>query len=365
MKAVSLFSGAGGMDVGFSNAGFEVVWANDFDKAACDSYRLNHGDVIHHGSIDDLIPEIENLGRSNDIACLFGGPPCQGFSVAGKMDADDPRSKLVWSYMKAVKLLRPAAFVMENVKALATLEKFRSIREGLFKEASLLGYNVELVVLNSKDFGVPQARERMFLVGFRGRQNLFKQLIEAKKRTAPKLRDVLLDVGKIGTPANSRVCKAKVTAAKAPILRRSPYAGMLFNGQGRPLNLDGYASTLPASMGGNRTPIIDDAALYEGETPWVERYHADLMAGGDAIDWQSVPAQLRRLSVDEAMAIQTFPRDYKFAGPQSAVFKQIGNAVPCALAEAVASVVAELLLGSSEVPRNRPYTDEQLELRYA
>lgn len=365
MKAVSLFTGAGGMDVGFLGAGFDVVWANDFDKDACETYRLNHGDVIRHGSIDDLMPEVEDLGRTQTISCLFGGPPCQGFSVAGKMDAHDPRSKLVWSYMQAVKHLRPAAFVMENVKALASLEKFRAIREGLFKEAIKLGYDVELVVLNSKDFGVPQARERMFLVGFRDRPNHFKRLIESRKRSAPKLSDVLLEVGQIGSPTNNRICKAKVTAAAAPVLRRSPYAGMIFNGQGRPLNLDGHASTLPASMGGNRTPIIDNAALYEGARPWVEEYHAHLMSGGAPMDWQSVPERLRRLTVDEAIAIQTFPKDYKFAGPQSSVYKQIGNAVPCTLAGAVASVVFELLSESAAAAEARRRADDELELKYA
>lgn len=345
MKAVSLFSGAGGMDVGFRRAGFDICWANDFDKDACETYRLNHDSLIRHGSVDDLMDELSSVGESHHVACLFGGPPCQGFSVAGKMDAHDPRSKLVWSFMEAVRLIQPATFVMENVKALATLEKFRAVREGLLKEATKLGYETELVVLNSKDFGIPQGRERMFLVGVRGRANRFRKLLEKHKRPAPRLRDVLLGVGRVGTPSNNRICKAKVTAAASPVLRRSPYAGMLFNGQGRPLNLDGHASTLPASMGGNRTPIIDDLALYGNEPPWVEHYHAHLMDGGEPIEWTSVPERLRRLTVDEAMAIQTFPKDYRFSGPQSSVFKQIGNAVPCMLAEAVASAVLELLSG--------------------
>lgn len=364
MKAVSLFSGAGGMDVGFLKAGFDVIWANDFDKDACETYRLNHGDRIHHGSIDDLMPELKALGRTEDIACVFGGPPCQGFSVAGKMDAHDPRSKLVWSYMEAVKLIRPASFVMENVKALAMLEKFRAVREGLFKEAHKLGYNIEMVVLNSKDFGIPQGRERMFLVGIRDRPNYFKSKIDTRRELAPKLRDVLLSVGKIGSPTNNRICRAKVTAAATPVMRRSPYAGMLFNGQGRPLNLDGHASTLPASMGGNRTPIIDNDALYGGESPWVEEYHTHLMDGGEPIDWKTVPERLRRLTVDEAIAIQTFPRDYIFAGPQSSVFKQIGNAVPCELAKAVASVMCELLSEHEPKRPRRSARSDELALEF-
>ena len=94
-----------------------------------------------------------------------------GIFNSGEMDADDPRSQLVWSFMKAVEISRPDAFVMENVKALASLEKFKFIREGLVKKAIQLGYEIDLVVLNSKDFGVPQSRERMFLVGFKNHKN--------------------------------------------------------------------------------------------------------------------------------------------------------------------------------------------------
>lgn len=362
MKAISLFSGAGGMDVGFRDAGFEIVWANDMDKDACETYRLNHGEHIHLGDIDSLMPQLEEIGRTEKITCLFGGPPCQGFSVAGKMDADDPRSKLVWSFMEAVRLTQPAVFVMENVKALAALEKFRDIREGLFKLGIEMGYDVELVILNSKDYGVPQGRERMFFIGFKGRPNLFRAAIEEAKCEPPKLRDVLLAVGKIGSETNNRICKAKVTAASSPVMRKSPYAGMMFNGQGRPLNLDGHSATLAASMGGNRTPIVDDAALYDNQTPWVEEYHAHLMQGGSPTEWQSVPSRLRRLSVDEAIAIQSFPRNYEFFGTQSSVFKQIGNAVPCRLAEAVAATVRKLLAEDPKTSGRKRRKQNELEL---
>lgn len=339
MKAISLFSGAGGMDVGFRDAGFEIIWANDIDKDACETYRKNHGPHIKHGNLDDLIEQLNEIGKNQKVDCLFGGPPCQGFSVAGKMDIHDPRSKLVWSYMKAVQYVNPEIFVMENVKALAKLEKFRAVREGLYKIATEMGYNVELVVLNAKDYGVPQNRERMFFVGYKGQPNNFKSAIKEEMIAAPKLRDVLNAIGKTGTESNNRICKAKITTASAPILRNSPYAGMLFNGQGRPLNLDGHAATLPASMGGNRTPIIDDEALYENKTPWVEEYHKNLINGEAPIDPKNVPSRLRRLTVDEAISIQTFPRDYEFAGTQSSIYKQIGNAVPCMLAAAVARAI--------------------------
>jgi len=120
---------------------------------------------------------------------------------------------------------------------------------------------------------------------------------------------------------------------------------MLFNGQGRPLNPDGWASTLPASMGGNRTPIIDDNHLYFGKTAWVEEYHRHLMTGGQPRDMHEAPSCLRRLTINEAAILQTFPADYIWRGPSSKVYSQIGNAVPCDLAKVVANSVRQALCG--------------------
>ena len=342
MRSISLFSGAGGMDVGFAKAGFEPVWANDIDKVACETYRLNHGDVIRHGCIRDWLHELDNI---KDIDCVFGGPSCQGFSVAGKMDLNDPRSQLVMSFMEGVRRTKPKIFVMENVKALAELTKFASFRDELKKKAAEYGYATDLVVLNASDYGVPQSRERMFFVGmsngFDKRQ--FRSYLELRKVRSGTVRETLLSLPKPGEPGNERVCNARITIAAKPVLRKSPYAGMLFNGQGRPLKLDGYALTLPASMGGNRTPIVDDQALYGNSTEWVNDYHSHLMAGGEPYNCQSAPSCLRRITVDEALLLQSFPRDYQLHGTQSSLYRQIGNAVPCELAHAIADVMRFML----------------------
>jgi DNA (cytosine-5)-methyltransferase 1 len=134
---------------------------------------------------------------------------------------------------------------------------------------------------------------------------------------------------------------AKVTPAKKPVLRRSPFAGMLFNGQGRPLNLDAPAPTLPASMGGNRTPIVDQHQLENGGECWVVGYHEHLWNGG--APYERIPKRLRRLTLEECTAIQTFPSNYEWAGRLSSRFKQIGNAVPPRLAFHVAVAVREAL----------------------
>jgi DNA (cytosine-5)-methyltransferase 1 len=351
--AVSLFTGAGGLDIGFGDAGFKTIWANDLNADACATFSLNHGaGIIRCGEIQKFMGEIEKL-PAPDV--LIGGPPCQGFSVAGYMDVNDPRSELVFTYMKVLRLLKPRAFVLENVKALATLAKFRPIRERLLREARAAGYDVHLIVVRASDFGVPQARERMLIVGFQNHRALdFVEYLETQRQTAPKLREAIAHLGRAGSVNNGRICKAKITIATKPILRASPYAGMLFNGQGRPLDPDGYASTLPATMGGNRTPIVDEEHLYGDGKAWVVGYHAKLLKGGKPLTSKTAPARLRRLTIDEASAIQAFPSDYKFVGRNSSIYAQIGNAVPCELGRRVALAVKAVLDGY----RSNAVTDE-------
>ena len=344
LTAISLFSGAGGMDVGFERAGFKVLAASELDPYACKTYRANHPDSeLFEGDVNS---HIEGLGAFRGVDLVFGGPPCQGFSVAGKMDPNDPRSQLVFSFVNVVKVVRPRAFVMENVKALATLEKFQKVREALFRSFTQLGYSVSMNVLNAKDYGSAQNRERVFFIGtLDTKQEIQLTSLDLYKQKALSVRDVIQHLGPAGSPSNARICKAKITLAERPVLRKSPYAGMLFNGQGRPLNPDGWSSTLPASMGGNRTPIIDELHLYEFKESWVEKYHAQLWHGAPSASVVVVPKHLRRLTIDEASLLQGFPVEYNFVGPQSKVYCQIGNAVPCTLAESVGYAVRDLLLG--------------------
>lgn len=347
MKAVSLFCGAGGMDVGVQNAGFKIVAANELDAYACKTYRENHKDtILYEGDIEN---NFDAIGTHKNIDLVFGGPPCQGFSIAGKMNPDDPRSKLVFSFCNVIERVMPKAFIMENVKALGSLEKFKPIRENIFERMLSKGYTMSMVILNAKDFGVPQSRERVFIIGVYGES---KQItysdFECKKEKAISLRESIIHLGPAGSERNSRVTKAKITLAKKPVLRKSPYAGMLFNGQGRPLNPDAWSSTLPASMGGNRTPIIDENHLYNNMSSWVETYHRSLIEGSRQAKYGNAPKQLRRLTIDEAIALQTFPENYIFIGPQSKIFSQIGNAVPCKLAQVVAEVVKLRILSLIE-----------------
>lgn len=342
LKAVSLFSGAGGLDIGFQEAGYDIVWANDFDKNACTTYRLNHSNRIECGDLREQLNHLESL---QDIDIVFGGPPCQGFSIAGKMDPNDERSKLLFTFFDAVEKVNPRVFVMENVKALAVLDKWSSTRKQIIKRAKSLGFNhVELVVLDASEFGVPQKRHRMFLIGIKDKSSFssseVEQLIEQKKVTTSPIGEYIKQLGRAGSARNDGLCAAKITIAKKPVLRASAYAGMMFNGAGRPIDPNGYANTLTASMGGSRTPIIDEAVIFDNKTSWLEKFHNALRSGSKPTDFE-VPTSLRRITTQEAAMIQTFPESYRFSGPQSSVYRQIGNAVPPKLAFAVASSVRE------------------------
>lgn len=331
MRALSLFTGAGGMDVGFSKAGFSIVAASEMDKHACNTYAENNPDVrLFRGDLLENFGEITSL---EGIDVVFGGPPCQGFSVAGKMSSDDPRSQLVFSFCDVVGKLRPKAFVMENVSSLAKLAKFKDVKDRFLARFESFGYSVSEHTLNAKNFGVPQSRERVFFIGFLKEVDIdFKPL---EKELIP-IKDVFKNLGKSGTELNPLSPSAKITLARNPVVGGSPYAGMLFNGGGRPVNPHRPANTLTAS-GGNRVPVIDECQMYGGGEAWVETYYKHLKSGGEPLT--EVPKHLRRLTIKEAATIQTFPDDYVFTGPPSKVYSQIGNAVPCKLAEVVAEVV--------------------------
>lgn len=344
LTGVSLFTGAGGMDVGFENAGVQIVFANEIVKDAADTYNANHpGGVMVN---DDINNVLDSLVKFQGADLVFGGPPCQGFSVAGKMDPDDERSKLIFTFLDVVERVKPRAFVMENVKALGYLEKWSAVRAKYLTRAQNLGYYTVPFILNATEYGVSQKRERVFFIGIRDwfNQTIMEDLLEREKHPAPIIRDLLTPLGRAGTENNPNTCTARITFATEPVMRKSPYAGMYFNGQGRPINIDGYANTLPASMGGNKTPFVDEDYLYGTATEdWVVAYHKGLLDGSIVPEFKEAPSRLRRITVKEAARIQTFPEDYVFCGNKGAHYTQIGNAVPCKMAEAVARVVVKYL----------------------
>lgn len=346
-RFVSLYTGAGGLDLGFIAAGFTPVFANDINADAMETYAATMcmiaertGMSFEHEVVTGDIRQVEQLPARGSAELVIGGPPCQGFSVAGKMDPNDPRSRHVFDFLAMVERVEPKAFVMENVKALARNKRWAGTIADIRNQAEKIGYKTYLEVLNSADYGVPQTRERMFLVGFRDSSIEYEYPMPTVREHIG-VAQALRSLPAMGQPGNDQTCKAKVTAAKEPVLRQSPFAGMLFNGQGRPMDMNRPAPTLPASMGGNRTPIVDQETLETGAKQWVEEYHDSLMNGGEVVT--TIPNRLRRITVQEAAVIQSFPKDMPWHGSQSSRYRQIGNAVPPKMAYEVAASVAQAL----------------------
>ena len=315
LKTVALFAGCGGLDLGFKNAGFNIIWANDNNKKVESTYRYNHKDteLIIKSLVDIKSEEIPEC----DI--IIGGPPCQSWSLAGAMKGkEDSRGQLFYEYVRVIKDKRPMAFVAENVKGIvskAHIESFNEIVD-MFKES---GYTVTYKLVNAKDYGVPQDRERVFIVGIR---NDLKVSYEFPEATHEKGNYVTLETA-IGD------------------LRDNPGEWMegsfstIFMSRNRRRSWDEVAFTVQAS--GRQTQIHPDS-------PEMEKIEKD--------KWQfkeESNRKVRRMSVRECARIQTFPDEFKFLGePINENYKMIGNAVPVKLAEAVARKLRECLTNNND-----------------
>lgn len=342
MRVISLFSGAGGFDIGFSEKPFKIVWAVEKDPSAVETYKTNLGNHIVCADIDSI-----DIRTVPDCDVIIGGPPCQGFSKAGKMNPKDKRSKLLYSFVKFVSQKLPKYFVMENVDHLLNSPKFEIIRNDILSIFKRCGYHVSYSVIDSSLFGVPQKRKRAIFIGSLKRLVAFPSDIIYPKISS---RQAILRLPKYGEPGNNSTCNAKIVLAKNPILRKTAYAGNLFNGAGRPINLDEPSNTIAASIGGNKTPIIETPRLYDPNAlSWIESYFQQVSKTRKKIN-QSIPSTVRRITVEEAAVLQSFPQTFQFLGSQSSRYRQIGNAVPPNLSK----FISYLLLKEEELKIEPP-----------
>jgi len=297
-KVVSLFSGCGGMDLGFlggfefggryyDRLPFEISWANDISAAACETYRHNLRHEIHAGDIQEVL---ETMPKSADV--LLGGFPCQDVSVNGKGQAGEGQRTILYkSMIKAIECAKPKVFVAENVKGLLSHETFFERMMGEFD--ALKGYDVSHRLYLAADYGVPQMRERVFIIGVRGRRSFQHPAPCLGRMTAG---EALADLE--SEPENPAIKHIWSKAAA------SPDQGI------RKLRGDAPATTIRAEHHGN-------------------------------IQWHySLP---RRISLREAARLQSFPDGFHFPNGMRATEREIGNAVPPVLAWHIAKAVRECL----------------------
>lgn len=324
--AIDLFSGAGGLTRGLHAASWDTQVAVEYDNSIQATYAHNFPKVE---IINSDIRDVRFQGLRGHIQLVAGGPPCQPFSVAGRQRAQfDPRDGLP-HFVRAVRDIEPQAFLLENVAGLAAA-RHRAYLGKVISELASLGFNVVFDVLDAAEFGVPQHRRRLFIVGVRSGHFSFPKPTHGPRGLKPFLSSRhALSNAPLDIPNN-----AIVTYAKNPILRPQPFDGMLVNGGGRPINLDEPSQTIPASAGGNRTHIVDKEGI-------LSHYHSMLQNG--ASPRSGIVEGVRRLTVAESARLQSFPDEHEFLGKQSSRYRQIGNAVPPQLAFAVSDALMKQL----------------------
>jgi len=338
LRAVELFSGAGGLTLGLKWAGFDCAAAVEWDRDACDTFdRLIPGVDVKNDDINRINAGNAWEALTGRVDLLAGGAPCQPFSSGGKRLADNDNRNMLPAYFGAAIALRPTMFLLENVPGLQRGSR-ASYLETWLDHMREQGYSVTSAVLHAPDYGVPQKRQRLFIVGSRLGSFRFPMATHGPGRRHPHVpAGAVLDPNTIQGDPNTSI----VTYAKNPDLRPSPYDGHLFNGGGRPIDLTKPCPTILAAAGGNKTHWLDPF----GEVP---RYHAELLAGHPPRTGL-LPGG-RRLTVTESALVQTFPEGTKFCGSRSKQYTQVGNAVPPLLARAVGEALSDHLIASLHEP---------------
>lgn len=318
---VSFFAGAGGLDRGFEDAGFDVVWANEYDRTIWDTYRQNHKKThLDTRSIRDIPSE----DVPEDLDGIIGGPPCQSWSEAGALRGiQDARGQLFFEFMRILADKRPKFFLAENVSGMMLPSNVKALQNiiELFEEC---GYLLSFTSVNAADYGVPQDRKRLFFVGFRKdlgiRFNFPAPTTPFKKIT---LRETIYDLRHSAIPARgnnkSNGDKCKLPNHEYMIGGFSP----IYMSRNRVRGWDEVSFTIQA--GGRHAPIHPQAP----KMTFIEQNLRAFAKGKESL--------YRRLSVRECAKIQTFPDDFEFVYENIADgYKMIGNAVPVRLAEQIA-----------------------------
>ena len=329
MKLVSLFTGAGGLDLGFEKAGFDVVWANEFDKSIWETFEHNFPNIkLDKRSIVEI--------QSNEIPQadgIIGGPPCQSWSEAGAgRGINDKRGQLFHDYIRLLKDKRPKFFLAENVSGILH-PKHKEAFSNIIKEFENAGYEVSQKLLNANDYDVPQDRLRVIIIGYR--KDLKKKFeFPEQQEYKPVLKDAIWDLRK-AMPAREG---NKTNGEKGLWALNHEYMNggfsTIYMSRNRVRSWDEPSFTIQA--GGRHAPIHPQAPKMK----FIEQNIRVFVPGKEHL--------YRRLSVRECARIQTFPDDFIFHYTNvPAGYKMIGNAVPVNLAKFLAENIKKQLISNA------------------
>ncbi len=306
MKIISLFSGAGGLDLGMIQAGNKVIWANDIDKDAVATYEENIGKHIVCEDIKNI--DIETLP---DADAVVGGFPCQGFSQANlKRALDDDRNQLYRFFYNTIKIKQPKYFIAENVKGILSLGKGEAIKQ-IVNDFNEAGYITTVNLVNMANYGVPQTRQRVIIVGQRrdlGKEMRFRfpEPTHSKDgKDKPKWVTISEAIGHFPDPDTDNDVLNHIYSAYKVEYR----------------NFTGHRKTDPNKP----SPTILARGNGGGGVCAIPHYNGE-----------------RRLSIRESASVQTFPEDFHFNGAMNSCYRQIGNAVPVKFAKALGEELIRL-----------------------
>lgn len=333
MKLISLFSGCGGLDLGFERAGFEIPVANEFDKAIYETYKANHPNTK---LIEGDIRSLREDDFPDKVDGIIGGPPCQSWSEAGSLRGiDDERGKLFYDYVRILRKKQPKFFLAENVSGMLANRHSEAVKNilSLFQEC---GYDVSMTLVNAKDYGVAQERKRVFYIGFRSDLKVKFHFPEGSTQEDIKkltLRDIIWDLQETAVPS-------------APKNKHNPDA----------INNNEYftGAYSPIFMSRNRVKSWDEQAFTVQASGRQCQLHpqAPKMIKFGPNDCRFVAGKeslYRRMTIREVARIQGFPDAFQFIYTDTNdAYKMIGNAVPVNLAYEVAVAIKAALEGSKD-----------------
>lgn len=337
---IDLFSGCGGLSCGLEMAGHRCILGVDANKEAINSFAANHHEAaVYLGDIKQLKEKkLNELLRGQKVDMVVGGPPCQGFSTVGRGEADDDRNQLFKEFVRIVKVTQPKVILFENVTGLVA-KKNQHILKQIFTYFEKLGYNMDARVLSAEEFGVPEKRRRTIIMGVKDGECIFPM---ASHGTRAKSKAVTVkEAFKNLKAKDGRIYNHDVKMAEVKKVEDRERLKLIPPGRGIRYQED-EKEFLPKKLWFG----VDWKTLRENRfrqtrlqrLPWNEPSPTILTARTSYYH----PVEPRYLTPREAAACQSFPNDFIFHGSQTAVFRQIGNAVPPLLARALGEVVKEI-----------------------
>lgn len=353
LTVIDLFSGAGGLSRGFLDAGYDVLIGTDFDDAALRTFAHNHGnakavklDLFNHDNIKVIEDMLNEMGEKLDV--LVGGPPCQGFSLAGKREEDDERNTLYSAMVKTASVLKPRAVVLENVPGMLTLYGGKA-KEKIFHDFEKLGYTMNVKVLYAPEYGVPQIRKRAFFVGLLNRDEKFEYPMPLlKEEQFVTCEQAISDLPSLEGDHEMALDIVRDYMTEP----QTDYQRMMRNNSEKAYN---HYPTNHAQKTIDHIGLVPDGGKYTDLPEKLVgnfKYHESLHRYNSKKPSLTIDTGHRthfhykynRIpTVRENARLQSFPDDFIFYGNKQQQYKQVGNAVPPLLGKAIAIKLKEYL----------------------